>query len=332
MVSPKAFADDPLRLMRAFSLSAQTGFEINAATLKAIKKQAQLIINPAMERIREELFKVFHSPRAHATILQLEETKLLVRVVPQVEVMFGVKQGGYHHLDVWRHSLQVLAELEDLLIEFKQDPKIAAYLQEAVGGGHTREALLKFSALLHDIGKPATAKKEKDRMTFHSHEHVGASIVRHVAKHLKLTVRERYWLEDAVRWHLRPGYLSNFKQPSAKAVFRYLRDTKEEAVAIALLAIADQRSTCGPKTTVEKTRHHEAICRMTIAEYYRDKAKPVIKRVLTGNDLIKILKLKPSPLFAKILTKVEEELALGKITTKEEALDLAKTISLRKTK
>ena len=327
MVCANAFTDDPLRLMRAFSLSAQTGFKVQASTFAVIKKQAPLIINPAMERIREEFFKVFHSPRAHQGILQLEDAGLLVRVIPQIEVMFDVEQGGYHHLDVWRHSLQVLAGLEALLAEVKVDQRIAFYLREDIGGAHTREALLKFSALLHDIGKPDTRKKEKDRMTFHGHEHVGASIVRHVAKHVKLTVKERYWLEDAVRWHLRPGYLSNFKQPSAKAVFRYLRDTKDEAVAVALLAIADQRATCGPKTTKAKTQHHESICRMIIAEYFKDKSKPTVARLLTGDDLIKKLKLKPSPLFAKILTHVEEEHALGRIKTKEEAMALARAIA-----
>lgn len=326
MVSRKAFSDDPLRLMRAFSLSAQTGFKIEAQTLKVIKAQAPLIINAAMERIREEFFKMLQSPRAHGTLLALEKVQILVRVLPHVEVMFHVKQGGYHHLDVWRHSMMVLEQLEKLLIDVKQDQKIAQYLQEEIGGAHSRESLLKFAALLHDIGKPKTRKKELNRMTFHSHEHEGAAITRLVAKHLKLSVKERYWLEDVVRWHLRPGYLSNFKVPSAKAVFRYMRDTKQEAVAVALLAIADQRSTCGPLTTKAKTCHHENICRMVIAEYFKEKLKPVRPRLLTGNDLIKKFKLKPSPLFSEILTKVEEAHALGAITTKEEAVIFARKL------
>lgn len=327
MVTATAFREDPLRLMRAFSLSAQTGFSIDAATLAVIKKQAPLIINPAMERTRDELFKVWQSPRAHTTLLALEKCGLLTRLMPHVEVMFNVHQGGYHHLDVWQHSLLVLKELEALLATEKEDSRIANYLQEEIGGGHTREALLKFAAILHDIGKPQTRKKEATRMTFHSHENVGAGITRHVAKHLKLSVKERYWLEDAVRWHLRPGYLSNFKQPSSKAMFRYLRDTKEEAVAIALLAIADQRATCGPLTTKAKTSHHEKICRQVIEEYFKNKSKPVVKRLLTGHDLIKKLKLKPSPLFTKILTAVEESAALGKITSYDEAMVLAKKLA-----
>lgn len=64
-------------------------------------------------------------------------------------------------------------------------------------------------------------------------------------------------LEDLVMWHLRPGYLSNFKKPSERALFRYFRDTKEEAASIAFLSMADQRSTRGPLTTRHDEQHHE---------------------------------------------------------------------------
>ena len=109
-----------------------------------------------------------------------------------------------------------------------------AYFQEIIGGAHSRLALLKMSALVHDLGKPETRREEEGRMTFHTHEHAGERITRQVAKHLKLSVKERFFLEDTVRMHLRPGYLSNFKRPSEKAIFRYYRDAKDEAVSLCL--------------------------------------------------------------------------------------------------
>ena len=105
-------------------------------------------------------------------------------------------------------------------------------------------------------------------MTFHTHEHAGERITRQVAKQLKLSVKERFFLEDAVRMHLRPGYLSNFKRPSEKAIFRYLRDTKDEAVSLAILALADQAATRGPLTTEAKHKHHAKICHMLIERYF----------------------------------------------------------------
>ncbi len=326
MTSPCVFQDDPLRLLRAYSLFAQTGFIIERYTSTRIRKDAHLINNCAMERTREEFFKILQSPRSFVTIIQMFNNTLLERIVPHFAVMYGIKQGGYHHLNVWRHSLEVLRQLEILFEEFNCDGRIRLYLLEEIGGAHSRGALLKLAALLHDIGKPETRKKEGDRMTFHGHEHVGERITRQVAKRLKLSVKERYFLEDAVRMHLRPGYLSNFKKPSARVVFRYMRDAKEEAVSLAILAMADQRATQGPLTTKEKNEHHDKICRMVIEEYFKEKTKPVRVRLLTGHDLINTFKLKPSPQFTKILTTVDEAHALGKIKNKAEALSLVKTL------
>jgi len=126
--------------------------------------------------------------------------------------------------------------------------------------------------------------------------------------------------------HLRPGYLSNFKRPSGKAIFRYYRDTKDEAAAIAILSLADQAATRGPLTTRARPKHHAKICRMLIERYFELKEQKPRKRLLTGHDLIKILKLKPSALFGKILSSVEESMALGKIKTKDEAIAVARKI------
>jgi putative nucleotidyltransferase with HDIG domain len=222
-----------------------------------------------------------------------------------------------------------MSKIEKLIDAMSSHERMRVYLQEIIGGGHTRVALLKMAAVLHDIGKPETRRLEGSRMTFHTHEHAGENITRQVAKHLKLSVKERYFLENAVRLHLRPGYLSNFKAPSEKAIFRYLRDTKGEAAGLAILALADQAATCGPLTTEAKTAHHARTCHMLIERYFELKDQKPVQRLLTGHDLIKVLKLKPSKLFGKILSKVEEEAALGKIRTKAEALVLAKSVIAR---
>ncbi len=322
MVASRAFADDPLRLMRAFSLSAQLGFKIEAKTFKQIQKDISRISKVSVERVREEWFKVLASSRTVETIVLMHKAGLLQKIMPQLGVMEGVHQGGYHHLDVWKHSLEVVRQFELLALEI-EDPFIQNYLQEEIAANHKRYALLKFACLLHDIGKPDTKKKEKDRMTFHGHEKVGADITRIVAKHLKLAVKERYFLEDMVAWHLRPGYMSNFKQPSERMVFRFLRDTKQEALSVLLLALADQRATRGPLTKKAKSEHHRKTCWQVIERFIDSQNQKPLVRLLTGHDLIKKLKLKPSPLFTKILSEVQEAQALGKIATKQEALVLA---------
>ncbi len=325
MVGAKAFVDDPLRLLRAYSLRAQLGFVIDPDTRRRILAQAPLIRDVSPERVREELFKVLASPRAALVIRELDRDGVLIEIMPQVRVMFGVVQGGYHHLDVWKHSLETLRQLEMSLKEAASDEDLKAYLDEELGGGHSRRAVLKLAALLHDIGKPDTKKREPGgRTSFHGHEHTGRRIGRIIAKNLRLSTRERYALEDMVTLHLRPGYLSNFKRPSDKAVFRFFRDAKDEAVSVLLLSMADQRSTRGPLTTAHDIAHHEAISLPLIREYFaRKKEKPFV-RLVTGHDLIKKLGLKPGPHFAAILAKVEEAQHLGKALTRDEALAVAR--------
>ncbi|MBL8014535.1 MAG: HD domain-containing protein [Candidatus Omnitrophica bacterium] len=323
MVSPKAFKDDPLRLMRAYSLKSNFGFKIEKTTAKCIKEEFKGLRAVSMERVREEFFKILSAPRSFETVQEMDRIGLLAMFMPQITIMYDVHQGGYHHLDVWNHSLEVLRQFEKVMEEFKSDPQVLGYLQETMGSNHRRFSLIKLAALLHDIGKPETKKVEPTRTSFHGHEHVGKNITRLIGRHLKLSVRERHMVEDLVLYHLRPGYLSNFKVPSEKSVFRFFRDAKDEVVSILALSLADQRATRGPLTTEEDQEHHQKICVGLIKRYFQMKTKVPAVKLLSGDDLIKKLKLKPSPLFAKILQSVQEAQALGKISTKQEALALA---------
>ncbi len=327
MVSRTSFQEDPLRLLRAFSLQALLGFKIEKKTLLKIKKEKGLLKGTSFERIRDEIFKVLETDKAAENIRQMDKAGIFEKIIPQISVMFPCTQGGYHHLDVWPHSLEALFQLEGVLKEFRTIPEIRAYLDEPLAGARTRQGLLKLAALLHDIGKPETKKIENGRTSFHGHEHVGKGIVRHIAKMLKLSTREQYTLEGMVLWHLRPGYLSNFKSPSQRAIFRYFRDTKEEAVSILLLSLADQRATRGPLTSAYDQKHHEDIVKRLVGSYLdKGKEKPFV-RLIGGHDLIRKLKLTPSPLFSKILAAVEEQQAMGKIAAKQEALAFARQMA-----
>jgi len=329
MVSARGFKDDPLRVVRAFSHRSLLGFSIDKKTLAQIKKDLHLLRDISYERIREELFKILSSERAAENFKAMDRIGLLEQIIPQVSVMFKVTQGTYHHLDVWPHSLETIAQLEGVFKEVKDDTDIQKYLNEDLGGGHRRFAVMKLAALLHDIGKPDTKKIADGKTSFHSHERVGKIIVRKIGKMLKISTKERYALEDMVYWHLRPGYLSNFKNPSRRSIFRYFRDTQDEALSVLLLSLADQRSTRGPMTTEEDQRHHENIVKSLVKQYIEEQKKEPFVRLIDGNDLIRRLKLKPSPLFGKILHEVEEKQVLGKIKTKAEALELARAIVVK---
>ena len=330
ITSKKSFFQDPLRIVRAFSFAAMLDFKIESLTLKAIKKDREKLSESAAERKRDELFKVLGVDDSAIYIKQMDKLGVLYKIIPQIKIMYNVSQGPYHHLDVWKHSLEALVQLEKYFQQIKNKADLNEYLNQEIISGRTRKSLIKLGILLHDIGKPDTKRRKDGKMIFHGHERVGRSISDNIAEMLKLSTKEKDALEKMIFCHLRPGYLADTELPSARAIFRYFRDTEEEGLSILIIAIADQRATRGPLTTKKDRLLHEKVINKLIKYYFdKQKEKPFV-RLINGDDLIKKLKLKPSQIFSKILREVEEAQAEGSIKTKKEALVLAKKIAQEK--
>ena len=324
VVDKTSFDDDPLRILRAFSMSALFGFKIAPATLALIKKKKQSLKTIAGERLRDELFKILDAPQAWKYIRLLDKDGILKEVIPQVRLMHHVKQGGYHHLDVWGHSLETVKQLEKLLVQLKDRHEVSAYLNEALSSGRRRKQLIKLAALLHDIGKPKAFEVKAGKTMFHGHERIGRIISDTVSEKIKLSTAERFALDTIIFWHLRPGYLADNVVLTKRAIHRYFRDTKEEAVSVLLVAIADQRATRGPLATPESRKRHEDVSFSLIDRYFEMlKEKPFV-RLINGTDLIRSLKLKPGPIFSKLLFGVEEAQVESRVRTKKEALALVR--------
>ncbi|HOX54140.1 MAG: HD domain-containing protein [Candidatus Omnitrophica bacterium] len=327
MTSKDSFKDDPLRIVRAFSLAGILDFKLEPQTLNKIKKEKDKIPTVAYERIRDEFFKVLELDNSIKHLKLMDKNRVLEKIIPHINVMRNVKQGGYHHLDVWNHTLETVLQLERIFEESQDSPDIKNYLNEDIVLKRSRKSLMKLGALLHDIGKPK-AKMQKDGKTlFYGHERIGKEITENIAGLLKLSTKEKDALEKMIFWHLRPGYLAETKMPTERAIFRYFRDTADEGVSILLLSLADQRATRGPLTDPIQRRRHEKLIKELVQRYFdKLKEKPFV-RLIDGNDLIKKLRLKPSPDFSKILREVEEAQAEGSIKTKNQALELAKKIA-----
>lgn len=326
VVNKKSFTEDPLRILRAFSLACILGFKIEKEALGLAKKDKGELSKISSERIRDELFKIFDEPCAYDSLVTLDKLKILRVIFPEIEKMRNVKGGPYHHLKVLQHSLETVKQLEGLIKESRDKIEIQDYLNEVVSSGRRRFALLKLAALLHDIGKPAARKFEDGKTKFHGHERIGLKICEIIAKRLKLSNDEINSLQRVVLWHLRPGYLADNEAVTKRAVFRFFRDTGKEAINVLLLSIADQRATRGPLTTAASRAHHEKIVSGLIKEYFRRKKEKKPVRLINGDILIRKFKLEPQPLIGKILSEIEELQAIGKVKTKQEALRLAKKI------
>ena len=327
VVDEPVLKDDPLRILRAFSLSSLYGFRIEKKTERMLINYKKFIGKVSKERINEELFKILSSPRAYPVIKKMSDLFIIDEVIPYVTVQRGVHQGAYHHLDVWRHSLEALLRLEALTNRrLSRNKEIRDYLYKEVTGKHKLIDVIKLAVILHDSGKPFAKKIVNKKTIFHTHEKIGADLADEVCKKLKLSLKEKDMLKKLIFWHLRPGYLADQRYPSKRAVYRFFRDTGDYGPAVIILSLADWRATRGPLTDSKKRRRHERIMLNLINKYFKDKKNKPLPKLIDGFDIMKRFNLEPSPLVGKVLKKIKEEQVLGKITNKHEAYKFAQRI------
>jgi len=327
MVDESVLKDDPLRVLRAFSLSCLYGFEIGKKTERFLVKYKKLLSKVSKERKKEELFKILGSSRAYPVIKKMSELFIIDEVIPYITPQRGVRQGGYHHLDVWNHSLDALLRLETLTNRrLLKDREIRDYLYREVTGKRKLIDVIKLAIILHDAGKPFAKRIVNKKTIFHTHEKIGADLIDEVYKKLKLSLKEKEILKKLIFWHLRPGYLADQRYPSKRAVYRFFRDANDYGPAVVILSLADWRATRGPLTDSKKRKRHERIMLNLIKKYFKDKKKKPIPKLIDGFDIMKRFKLEPSPLVGKVLKKIREEQALGEITSKHQAYKFAQMI------
>ncbi|MEK6646700.1 MAG: HD domain-containing protein, partial [Candidatus Firestonebacteria bacterium] len=325
----QAFNDDALRMIRAVRIAGELNFTISKKTETLIKKQCSLIADISQERIRDELFRILILENSNLYIQKLDKLKLLDKVIPGIKSMKGVEQPGYHHLDVWGHSLETVDFLDNILKEIEKIDsmwliKIEKHLSVEPVKGRTRYTLLKFAGLLHDIGKPETKTYKDGKTKFVGHEKLGAEKIKVIAKNLKLSLKEQKILSKIVHEHLRIGFLSDSKYITKRAIYKFFRDTKDEAIDVCLLALADRLATRGEKSDLSSMHRHFEIIAQLIDSYYSEKEIVKPAKIISGNDIMKKFKLISGPLIGKLLETVTQAQAEGKVKTKTEALQYLK--------
>ncbi len=330
------FKDDPLRILRGFVFCCQWGFCFDINTAKLVKSNVFRILDVSPERVSEELAKIFGSKSSYKYVRTMDEFKVLDELFPEIEILRGIDQGLFHHLDVWDHSLESLAQLEKLLrvlprkIPGQYAKKVNEYLACELCGNRSRLWILKLACLLHDIAKPQTKFVGDDqRVHFYTHEKQGSLMVKKIGKRLKLSGKETSVLSNIVLNHLRAGQLVN-RRPSKRAKFRFIRDTGDNAVMILLLTIADRWAMQGILSKSKSFIFYEDELLKMISDIFKqqDSGGKAIK-LLDGNQVMSLLGLSKGPLVGKILGKIEEAQAIKSIRNKQQAEDLAKQLYLR---
>ncbi|HYL75597.1 MAG TPA: CCA tRNA nucleotidyltransferase [Bryobacteraceae bacterium] len=281
------FQEDHLRMLRAVRFAARFGFEIEPSTMTAIQKLHSQIVRVSPERIRDELVRILTEGAARRGFELLDQTALLGDILPEVAAMKGVQQPPQFHPegDVWTHTLIMLDGLKS------PEPELA------------------LGVLLHDVGKPGTFRVA-DRIRFDGHVELGERMARDILSRLRFSNAAIEQVVALVANHMRFKHVHEMRESTLKRMLRLNRF--DEHLELHRL---DCESSHGNLENYEfaKSRFEQSP---------PEELRP--PRLLTGDDLI-AAGYRPGPDFARMLEAVEDAQLEGRIQSKEEALELAKS-------
>jgi tRNA nucleotidyltransferase/poly(A) polymerase len=351
--SPTSLSDDPVRILRAVRQAAAFEFKVELETRKGMRQAANLLPKVSPERQRDELFKMLEGPKPDASMRALEIIGIFPYLLPELPALKGLEQSAPHIHDVWEHTLSVLGHLERILAalapgysadntndlftglltlrigRFRE--QFAEHFAEPLNTDRSVRAALFFAALYHDVQKPATKSIEQSgRIRFFGHDVKGAEVVEERARAFNLSNDEveriRSIVQHHMRFHFFTGRLEGDKQePSRKAIYRFFRDTGKAGIDLVLLGLADLRGTQGPALSQETWTAALEVARILLENYWEKSQETVTPpRLVDGNELMLELGLKPGRVIGQLLEAIREGQATGKVTNREQALDLAR--------
>jgi putative nucleotidyltransferase with HDIG domain len=348
VVRDSSFIDDPLRLARAVRFAAQLGWTIEAHTSSLARAAAPLLPSVAAERVRDEFAKILEAAGAWRNLHLLSELGLLSGIVPEVEALRGFVQPSAHYYDVLTHSLATVDAVEETLhacrvYDAGRRPagpphavlpsgglgavaeRVRPHFAEVVSAGRSRLVTLKLAALFHDVAKPLTRSVDNEGdVHFYNHPTEGVEVAAQAMRRLRFSLHEIRIVTSVVANHMRPAQLAA-DGATARAVYRYFRDTGAEGVDTLFLSLADHIATRGPRLNASDWWQHAQFVRVMLEYYYSQPARPAsLPKLISGSEIMRRFDLPAGPRIGQLIEELREAQATGEVTNRDQAVEFVR--------